>query len=36
MLQAGEWEGFFLANAQQMLAQAGGASEAFVEKRGGA
>ncbi|MCK4693972.1 MAG: hypothetical protein KAT23_10080, partial [Anaerolineales bacterium] len=33
MLQVGAWETRFLANAQKLLAEAGGASEDFAEKR---
>lgn len=33
MLQVGAWETRFLANAQELLAEAGGATEGFAEKR---
>lgn len=33
MLQVGAWETRFLANAQKLLAEAGGATEGFAEKR---
>jgi hypothetical protein len=33
MLQVGAWETSFLANAQELLTEAGGGSESFAEKR---